>query len=89
MSETGRRARIVTDHGDAETAARIAAALRPDNTEEMATHVDGATVVTTIDRETTGGLRATADDYVVNCEVAAQLDNRDGATSTDTSDTNK
>jgi len=82
-----RRARIVTDHSDRETAARIAAALRPDNTAEMATVADGDAVETTIDRPTTGGLRATADDYVVNLQVAAQLANRDGAPSTDTDDT--
>ncbi|MHB9285698.1 KEOPS complex subunit Pcc1 [Halobacteriales archaeon Cl-PHB] len=82
-----RRARIETSHDDAETAQVIAAALTPDNTAEMQTTVDGATVTTTIDRETTGGLQSTADDYVVNLEVAAQLANRDGAPSTDNPDT--
>ena len=85
--DASRRARIVTRHGDEETAARIAATLRPDNTADMATVADGETVETTIDRPTTGGLRATADDYVVNLQVAAQLANRDGAPSTDTDDT--
>jgi len=82
-----RRATIETTHGDRETAERIAAAVRPDNTEDMRTVVDGATVETTIERPTTGGLQSTADDYVVNLQVAAQLANRDGAPSTDTSDT--
>ncbi len=82
-----RRARIRTTHADAETAQAIAASLEPDNTAEMETSVDGTTVTTTIDRETTGGLQSTADDYVVNLEVAAQLANRDGASSTTDSDT--
>lgn len=71
MSE--RQATIRTTHEDAETAARIAAALAPDNTAEMTTTVEEATVETTIDRETTGGLAATVDDYVVNLSVAVQL----------------
>jgi len=71
MSE--RRATIRTTHEDAETAARIAAALAPDNTAEMTTTVEAATVETTIDRETTGGLAATVDDYVVNLSVAVSL----------------
>lgn len=68
----------------------IADALRPDNTAEMETVVDTeststsgggresdatATIETVIERETTGGLRTTADDYVTNIIVAAQLTN--------------
>jgi len=68
-----REATIRTDHDEAETATRIAAALAPDNTEEMATTTDGATVETRIERQTTGGLAATIDDYVVNLAVAADL----------------
>ncbi|MFB6128422.1 MAG: KEOPS complex subunit Pcc1 [Halorhabdus sp.] len=68
-----RRATIRTTHENEETASRIAAALAPDNTAEMTTTVEGATVETTIDRETTGGLAATVDDYVVNLSVAVQL----------------
>ncbi|MFB6308233.1 MAG: KEOPS complex subunit Pcc1 [Haloarculaceae archaeon] len=71
-----RRARIETTHGDAETARQIAAALGPDNTAEMDTRVDGDSVITTIQRDATGGLHSTVDDYVVNCSVAAQLANR-------------
>jgi hypothetical protein len=74
---TVRRARIRTEHDDPATAERIAAAVRPDNTTEMQTSVDGAAIETTIDRETTGGLRATADDYVVNLRVAARLATHD------------
>jgi len=68
-----RRARVRTMHGDETAAANIAAAVRPDNTDEMSTVVDGAAVVTTVERETTGGLRATVDDYVVNLRVADRL----------------
>ncbi|ACV48245.1 MULTISPECIES: KEOPS complex subunit Pcc1 [Halomicrobium] len=68
-----REATIRTAHGDDATAERIASALRPDNTDEMDTRVDGDEIVTTIDRETTGGLHSTVDDYVVNLRVAAQL----------------
>jgi hypothetical protein len=68
-----RHAEIRTSHGDETAAERIARALRPDNTDEMTTRVEGDQVVTTIDRETTGGLHATVDDYVVNLTVAAQL----------------
>ena len=68
-----RRATITTTHGDDERAARVAAALRPDNTAEMETTVDGETVRTDIERATTGGLHATVDDYVVNLQVADQL----------------
>jgi flagellar basal body P-ring protein FlgI len=82
-----RRATIATEHGDAETARRVAAAIRPDNTDEMATVVEGATVRTTIARDATGGLQSTVDDYVVNLQVAAQLANRDGDPSTDNTDT--
>ena len=52
----------------------VAAALRPDNTDEMTTRVtaDGA-VETTIQRDTSGGLRTTVDDYVSNLTVAERL----------------
>lgn len=62
-----RRARIRTEHGDA---AVVAAALRPDNTGSIRTRVEGGAVVTDVARETTGGLQATVDDYVVNLTVA-------------------
>lgn len=97
-----RRATIRTTHGDRRTAERVAAAVRPDNTDEMRTVVgtdtadassdatadassdgdDGAAVVTTIERDSTGGLHATVDDYVVNLHVAAQLTDQDGEPST-------
>ncbi|MFC7135022.1 MULTISPECIES: KEOPS complex subunit Pcc1 [Salinibaculum] len=78
-----RRARITTTHGNADAAAAIAAAVRPDDTAEMDTRSDEERVVTMIERETTGGLHATVDDYVVNLTVAAQLSDQDGETSTD------
>jgi hypothetical protein len=68
-----RRLELRTDHGDAETARALAAALTPDNTAAMETRVEEGTLVTTVERETTGGVRATADDYVVNLRTAAQL----------------
>ena len=68
-----RRVRIETDHGDHETALRLARALRPDNTAEMDTRVEGARLVTTIDRERTGSLQSTADDYVVNLQTGTRV----------------
>ena len=65
-----RRATIRTTHDDPELVAR---ALRPDNTDEMETEVEDGTVVTRIDRETTGGLHSNVDDYVVNLEVAIDV----------------
>lgn len=77
-----RRAHIETEHGDSETATAVANAVTPDNTDAMSTRVEGATVSTTIERESTGGLQATVDDYVVNLHLAAQLTTTDGDSST-------
>jgi len=68
-----KRATIRTTHADRETAERLACAVRPDNTDEIRTTVEDDALVTTIERETTGGLQSTVDDYVVNLSVAAQL----------------
>ncbi|WP_436909972.1 KEOPS complex subunit Pcc1 [Halosimplex marinum] len=68
-----RRATITTAHGDDDAAERVAAAVAPDNTAEMATRVEGEAVVTTVARDGTRGLRSTVDDYVVNCRVADRL----------------
>jgi tRNA threonylcarbamoyladenosine modification (KEOPS) complex Pcc1 subunit len=71
-----KRATVRTEHDRPEL---VAAAIAPDNTDEMSTRVEAdadrtrGTVVTTIERETTGGLRTTADDYVTNLIVAQQL----------------
>jgi hypothetical protein len=68
-----RRARIETTHDDSETAQLLARALRPDNTAEMETRIEGDRLVTTVHRETTGGLQSTADDYIVNLQTATQV----------------
>jgi len=78
-----RRATIRSELDDADVIAR---AIRPDNTDEMSTRVersdvdaasdgdaDSATLVTEIERETTGGLRTNVDDYVVNVDVATRV----------------
>ena len=62
-----RRAVVRTRLPDAD---RVAAAVRPDNTAELTTRVEDGAVVTTIERETASGLRATLDDYLVNLGVA-------------------
>ena len=51
----------------------IARAIEPDNTPEMETTVEDGTVVTTIERDSTAGLRSTTDDYVVNLAVAIEV----------------
>lgn len=76
-----RRATVRTRHDDPET---VAAAVRPDNTAEMTTAVRDGVVATTVERETTAGLRSTVDDYVVNLRVADRTvddddRNRDGS----------
>jgi hypothetical protein len=73
-----RRARIRTTHATPEAAAVVAAALEPDNTDSMVTHVDDETVVTTIERDATGGLHSSVDDYLVNLGVADRLGGTDG-----------
>ncbi|MFB6191686.1 MAG: KEOPS complex subunit Pcc1 [Haloarculaceae archaeon] len=89
-----RRATIRTRH---ERPGLVAAALRPDNTDEMATRVERAdgpgtpgTVVTRIERDDTAGLRTTADDYVSNLRVAQRVltdsDTRDRRDTDDTHD---
>jgi hypothetical protein len=65
-----RRITLRTSHGSRDEAATLAAALTPDNTGSMETRVEGEQIVTEIERETTGGLHSTADDYVVNLTVA-------------------
>ena len=62
-----RRARLRTGHDRPDV---VAAAVRPDNTDEMSTTVEDGAVVTTIERDSTGGLRTTADDYLANLTVA-------------------
>lgn len=71
-----RRIEIRTTHDDP---ALVARSIAPDNTPEMETRTNDERVVTTIERDSTGSLRTTTDDYVVNLAVAdevAQLSDR-------------
>ncbi|MFC7136792.1 KEOPS complex subunit Pcc1 [Halobaculum litoreum] len=82
-----------TAHADAETARRVAAALAPDNTDDIATTSEGATVRTRVTRGTTGGLLASVDDYLVNLGVAddvaaAGRETQGTAAAADAADTN-
>jgi len=67
---SSRTATVRTTHADA---ALVAAALAPDETDSMATRVDGDAIECVVERPTTGGLRATVDDHVVNARVADRL----------------
>ncbi|MFW6320407.1 MAG: KEOPS complex subunit Pcc1 [Halohasta sp.] len=73
MTDGPRTAKLRTDHGTPTRAAWVARAVEPDNTDSMSTAVDGSIVETRIQRETTGGLETTVDDYVVNVGVAAAV----------------
>lgn len=64
-----RRARIRTGHT---RPVMIAAAVSADNTNEMTTKTGDGVVETSIERETTGGLHTSVDDYLVNLRVAEQ-----------------
>lgn len=63
-------ATVTTAYATPTRAERVARAVAPDNTASMTTQVESATVTTEIDRDTTGGLQSTVDDYVVNLGVA-------------------
>ncbi|WP_281195641.1 KEOPS complex subunit Pcc1 [Halorubrum sp. F4] len=65
-----RTAAVRTTHADAEL---VADALAPDDTDSMAVRVDGDAIDCRIERPTTGGLRSTVDDYVVNLRVAERV----------------
>ncbi|MFC5279615.1 KEOPS complex subunit Pcc1 [Halorubrum rubrum] len=65
-----RTAAVRTTHADADL---VAAALAPDDTDSMAVRVDGDAIDCRIERPTTGGLRSTVDDYVVNLRVAERI----------------
>ncbi|NHN58363.1 KEOPS complex Pcc1-like subunit [Halorussus sp. JP-T4] len=58
---------------EVDDAAVLAASVRPDNTPEIDTRAKGGVVETSIERGTTGGLRTTVDDYVVNLAVAQEV----------------
>jgi hypothetical protein len=78
-----RRATIRTTHRAADL---VAGALAPDDTESTAVTADDSTVVCRIERPTTGGLRSTVDDYLVNLRVATRVVDR-ASEHTDTTDT--
>jgi len=65
-----RTATVRTTHADA---ALVAAALAPDETDSMTTRVDGDAIECVVERPTTGGLRSTVDDHVVNLRVADRI----------------
>jgi hypothetical protein len=70
---TDARATIRIDPNDAERAALLAAALEPDNTQSMETHVTAGALETRIERDSVGGLRTTIDDYLCNLGVAREV----------------
>jgi len=76
-----KRALVHTRFPDAD---RAAAAVRPDNTTDLTTRVEDGAVVTSIERESTSGLRATLDDYLVNLSVARSIDERTDRPTADT-----
>lgn len=65
-----RRATIRSRLDDAAT---VAAAIKPDDTDQIDTRVEDGKLVAIIERDSTSGLRSTVDDYVVNLDVAAQV----------------
>ncbi len=73
MTEQSRTARLQTDHHTPTRATWVANAVRPDNTDSMSTTVEESAVETRIERETTGGLQTTVDDYIVNLGVATAV----------------
>ncbi|XGI83875.1 KEOPS complex subunit Pcc1 [Halorutilales archaeon Cl-col2-1] len=56
---------------------KVALSVSPDNTDEMETEVNGSKIVTRIERDSLGSLLSTADDYITNLEVAAEIVDRD------------
>jgi hypothetical protein len=72
-----RRASIRTPFDDP---AAIAAAIRPDNTAQMTTCIEDGVIITQIERETTGGLRSTVDDYLVNLDLATTVSRQETTT---------
>jgi hypothetical protein len=85
------RVRFETVHDDPEA---VAASVAPDNTDRIDTRVVDGRVRTTVERGDAAGLAATADDYLVNLDVAARttavaVDAQHGQTDSDnTTDTN-
>ena len=73
MTDASRTATLRTDHETPTYAAWVAAAVEPDNTDSMSTAITESAVETRIERETTGGLQTTVDDYIVNLGVATAV----------------
>lgn len=65
-----RRATVRSDVPDADA---VAAAIAPDNTDDIETRIRNGAVVTDIERPTTSSLEATLDDYVVALGVASEV----------------
>jgi len=65
-----RRARI---ESDVAAPATVAAAIAPDDTDDIHTRVEDGAVVATIGRPSTASLQATIDDYVVALGVATAV----------------
>jgi CheY-specific phosphatase CheX len=84
--DLARTALVETTHADAAAAATIAAAISPDNTDDIRTTAEGAAVVTRISRSTTGGFLASVDDYLVNLDVATGVVATGRGTDSDTND---
>ena len=72
-----------TLHVRVSTPEAVAAAVRPDDTPEIRTRVEGPAVVCTIERDSVGGLAATVDDAVVNLRVAAKTAQLSDSTTVD------
>lgn len=64
------RVRFETSHASADD---VAASIQPDNTDEIETRVEDGRVVTVIERESPGSARTTADDYLRNLSIAADV----------------
>ncbi len=73
MTERPRTASLRTDHRTPTRAEWVANAVRPDNTASMSTAAKKSAVETRIERETTGGVQTTIDDYIVNLGVATAV----------------
>jgi len=71
--DTAPTATVATRYRDPATAAVVGGAVRPDNTSDVTTTVDGATVRTDVQRGSVGSLSSSVDDYVVNIGVAAAV----------------
>ena len=76
-------ARTATIRSRVRHPAAVAAAISPDDTDEIHTRVEDGAVVADVERPTTTSLESTVDDYVVALDVATAVtsivDSADGA----------